>query len=281
MKSKSSVTLGLIQMNMADNHTINLGKAERLIDEAAKKGAQIVCLPELFNSLYFPQEEKSKPLAEMIPGETTATLSNAAKRNKIVLVGGSIYEKADGKHYNTAIVFNEEGKIVGKYRKVHIPNDPGYYEQSYFDSGTEYHVFTTKYGKIGVLICFDQWYPEPARIMKLSGADIIFYPTAIGSVKGIDQVEGDWHEAWENVQRGHAISNSIVVAAVNRVGREKEMSFWGGSFIYNQFGKLLLRADNTEGVFLTSCDLSLGTNIEEGWGFLRNRKPHTYSKLLK
>jgi agmatine deiminase len=117
--------------------------------------------------------------------------------------------------------------------------------------------------------------------MKLSGADIIFYPTAIGSVKGVDQVEGDWHEAWENVQRGHAISNSIIVAAVNRVGREKDMTFWGGSFVYNQFGKLLLRADESEGVFLTSCDISLGTSIEEGWGFLRNRKPHTYSKLLK
>ncbi|MGA2785823.1 MAG: carbon-nitrogen hydrolase [Candidatus Bathyarchaeia archaeon] len=281
MKSKSSVTLGLIQMNMADNPSLNLGKAERLIDEAAKQGAQIVCLPELFNSLYFPQEEKAKPLAETIPGETTVTLSRVAKRNKIVLVGGSIYEKAGGKCYNTAIVFDEEGGIIGKYRKVHIPNDPNYYEQSYFDSGTEYRVFTTRYGKIGVLICFDQWYPEPARIMKLSGADIIFYPTTIGSVRGIDQVEGDWHEAWESVQRGHAISNSIVVAAVNRVGREKEMTFWGGSFTYDQFGKLLLRADDTEGVFLTTCDLSLGTSIEEGWGFLRNRKPHTYTKLLK
>jgi predicted amidohydrolase len=281
MKSKSSVTLGLIQMNMASAPTINLGKAERLIDEAAKKGAQIVCLPELFNSLYFPQEQKSKSLAERIPDETTVTLSGVAKRNKIVLIGGSIYEKADGKYYNTSLVFDEGGVIVGKYRKVHIPNDPNYYEQSYFDSGTEYHVFTTRYGKIGVLICFDQWYPEPARIMKLLGADIIFYPTAIGSVKGIDQVEGDWHEAWESVQRGHAISNSVVVAAVNRVGLEKEMTFWGGSFVYNQFGKLLLRADDTEGVFLTSCDFSLGTSIEEGWGFLRNRKPHTYSKLLK
>jgi agmatine deiminase len=268
-------------MNMADNPSLNLGKAERLIDEAAKQGAHIVCLPELFNSLYFPQEEKAKPLAETIPGETTVTLSRVAKRNKIVLVGGSIYEKAGGKCYNTAIVFDEEGGIIGKYRKVHIPNDPNYYEQSYFDSGTEYRVFTTRYGKIGVLICFDQWYPEPARIMKLSGADIIFYPTTIGSVRGIDQVEGDWHEAWESVQRGHAISNSIVVAAVNRVGREKEMTFWGGSFTYDQFGKLLLRADDTEGVFLTTCDLSLGTSIEEGWGFLRNRKPHTYTKLLK
>ena len=268
-------------MRMSENPSLNLGKAERLICEAAKKGAQIVCLPELFNSLYFPQEEGPAPPAETIPCETTTTLSNAAKRNKIVLVGGSIYEKTDGRHYNTALVFDEEGEIVGKYRKVHVPNDPGYYEQSYFDSGTEYHVFPTRYGKIGVLICFDQWYPEPARIMKLSGADIIFYPTAIGSVKGIDQVEGDWHEAWENVQRGHAISNSIIVTAVNRVGSEKGMTFWGGSFVYNQFGKLLLRADDSEGVFLTSCDISLGTSIEEGWGFLRNRKPHTYSKLLK
>ena len=142
-------------------------------------------------------------------------------------------------------------------------------------------MFDTKYGKIGVLICFDQWYPEAARIIKLLGADIIFYPTAIGWVKGIEPVEGNWQEAWENVQRGHAISNSIVVAAVNRVGREKDMTFWGGSFIYDQFGKPLIRADDSEGVFLASCDFSLARSIEEGWGFLRNRKPNTYSRLLE
>ncbi len=276
-----SVKLGLIQMSMQDDHTLNLGKAERLIDDAAKKGAQIVCLPELFNSLYFPQEQRSRSVSETIPGETTATLLRAAKRNKIVLVGGSTHEKTRAKHYNTSVVFNDNGGIVGKYRKVHLPNDPGFYEQAYFSSGDEYRVFDTKYGKIGVLICFDQWYPEAARTIKLLGADIIFYPSAIGWVDGIDPVEGNWHEAWESVQRGHAISNSVVVAAVNRVGREKAMTFWGGSFVYDQFGKLLLRADDHEGVFLASCDFSLARSIEEGWGFLRNRKPRTYSRLVK
>lgn len=281
MKSKPSITLGLLQMSMTEDPRLNLGKAERLIDDAAKKGAQIVCLPELFNSLYFPQQEKSNPRAETIPGGTTTALSSVAKKNRIVLVGGSIYERGERKHYNTTVVFNEVGEIIGKYRKVHIPNDPNYYEQAYFNPGVEYNVFSTRLGKIGTLICFDQWYPEPARILKLGGAEIIFYPTAIGSVKGIDQVEGNWHEAWESVQRGHAISNSVIVATVNRVGQEKDMTFWGGSFVYNQFGKLLLRADDTEGVFLTTVDPSLGRSIEDGWGFMRNRKPRTYSKLTK
>ena len=153
-------------------------------------------------------------------------------------------------------MFDEHGNELGRYRKVHIPQDPGFYEQDYFTPGTEYKVFETRYGKIAVLICFDQWYPEPARVCKLLGAQILFYPTAIGTVKGIEQVEGGWQEAWEAVQRGHAIANSVVVAAVNRVGAEKDMRFWGGSFVYDQFGKLLVRGDAKERVLMASCDLS-------------------------
>ncbi|MGI0078908.1 MAG: carbon-nitrogen hydrolase [Nitrososphaerales archaeon] len=276
-----SAKIGLIQLSMSVDQSENLNKAERLITRAAKKGAQIVCLPELFNSLYFPREEKSKPMAEPIPGPTTKMLSRVSRENKVVLIGGSIYEKAGEKRYNTAVVLDDGGRMLGRYRKVHIPNDPSFYEQEYFDAGNRYQVFETKYGKIGVLICFDQWYPEPARILKLMGADIIFYPTTIGWVKGIEPVEGDWHEAWESVQRGHAISNSVVVAAVNRVGREKEMTFWGGSFLCDQFGTVLSRGDEREGVSISTCDFSLGKNIEEGWGFLRNRKPSTYSRLSK
>ncbi len=281
MTKPPSVKLGLVQMSMSNDTGKNLKKAEHMIALAAKKGAQIICLPELFNSLYFPQQEKSRRVAEMIPGPTTSILSSAAKENKVVLVAGSIYETKGRKSYNTSVVFDDNGKILGKYRKVHVPNDPSFYEQSYFAPGKKYKVFKTKYGNIGVLICFDQWYPEPARILKLMGADIIFYPTAIGWVNGIDPVEGDWHEAWEGVQRGHAISNSISVAAVNRVGTEKGMKFWGGSFLCDQFGTILTRANDLEQVIVTTCDFSLGEKIEKGWGFLRNRKPGTYSKLLK
>ena len=281
MTNSRAAKIGLVQMSMSEDQSKNLNKAERMIRQAAKKGAQIVCLPELFNSLYFPQEEKSGPIAETIPGPTIAALSRVTRESNVVLVGGSIYEKDGKKLYNTAVVFDDDGKILGKYRKVHIPNDPSFYEQHYFDPGKEYRVFETKYGKIGVLICFDQWYPEPARVLRLMGADIIFYPTAIGWVKGIEPVEGDWREAWEGVQRGHAISNSVAVAAVNRVGREKDMTFWGGSFLSNQFGTVLTRANDSEGVSLATCDFSLGKKIEEGWGFLRNRKPSTYSRLSK
>ncbi len=277
----SIVEIGLVQMSMSDDSSENLDKAERMITRASKKGAQIVCLPELFNSLYFPQEEKSKPTAETIPGPTAKRLSRVAEENKVVLVGGSIYEKEGKKRYNTSVVFDYDGRILGKYRKVHVPNDPSFYEKSYFDSGSKYQVFGTKYGKIGVLVCFDQWYSEPARILRLMGANIIFYPTAIGWVKGIEPVEGDWHEAWEGVQRGHAITNSVALAAVNRVGKEDQMTFWGGSFLCDQFGTVLVRANDSEGVTLAKCDLSLGKKIEEGWGFLRNRRPQTYAKISK
>jgi len=275
------VKIGLIQMRMSADRGTCLRKAKGLIDEAAEKGAQIVCLPELFNSRYFPQEHRSRMIPERVPGRTTSMLSAAAKRNSVVLVGGSIYEKTRRGCYNTSVVFNEVGEIIGRYRKVHLPNDPGFYEQAYFSSGTRFHVFETRYGIIGVLICFDQWYPEAARVIKLLGADIVFYPTAIGWVKGVEPTEGNWQKAWENVQRGHAISNSIVVAAVNRVGREKDIHFWGGSFLFDQFGKTLIRADDREGVFLASCDFSRAKSIEEGWGFLRNRRPSTYSKLVE
>ena len=169
--------------------------------------------------------------------------------------------------------------MFGKYRKVHIPEDESFYEQDYFSSGKSYSSFKTSYGRIGSLICFDQWYPEPARIVKLLGADILFYPTAIGTVSSIEQSEGNWQEAWEVVQRGHAVANSMVIAAVNRVGKEGEMKFWGGSFVYGQFGTLLARAGSKEEVLAIGCDLSLGERVEKGWGFLRNRMPQTYSKI--
>lgn len=281
MKTSRESKVGLVQMRMSDDAGKNLEKATRLIHEASNRGAQFVCLPELFDVRYFPQLEESSIAPETIPGHTTEVLSKAAKEARVILVGGSIYEKRGDKRFNTSVVFDEEGRILGKYRKVQVPNDPSFYEQKYFDPGNEYNVFNTKYGRIGVLICFDQWYPEPARILKLMGAEMIFYPTAIGHVKGIDEVEGDWHNAWERVQVGHAISNSVAVAAVNRVGKEGEMTFWGGSFLSDQFGNVSARAENKEGVTVGNFDPNLGRQIEEGWGFIRNRKPQTYSRLLK
>jgi len=275
------VKLGLVQMHMVEKRERNLAKALRMIGTAAARGADLVCLPELFDSLYFPQQKRSTIEPKGIPNSTTKALSAAAKENGIVLVGGSLYERTARGSYNTATVFDADGTMLGRYHKVHIPQDPGFYEQNYFDSGGLYNVFQTSVGRIGVLICFDQWYPEAARIIKLLGAQMLFYPTAIGTVAGVGQSEGDWQTAWEAVQRGHAISNSIVVAAVNRVGVEKDMTFWGGSFVYDQFGTSLASADSREQVLLASCDLGLTTDIERGWGFLRNRKPKTYGAISK
>jgi agmatine deiminase len=274
------VKIGLVQMKMVQDHQKNLRNASRLIGAAAREGAQIVSLPELFDVPYFPQEEESTVKPERIPNESTETLSAAAKENEVVLVGGSLYEWYRGRAYNTATVYDERGRSLGAYRKVHLPQDPGFYEQDYFTPGREYRVFDTRFGKIGVLICFDQWYPEAARANKLLGADFLFYPTAIGTVKGVEQAEGSWKEAWETVQRGHAIANSIVVAAVNRVGVEKDTTFWGGSFVSDQFGKVLGRAGSHEQVLVVGCDVELGNDIERGWGFLRNRRPSTYRRLV-
>jgi agmatine deiminase len=182
--------------------------------------------------------------------------------------------------YNTSPVFDERGKLLGTYRKVHVPQDPGFYEQDYFVPGERYRVFRTRYGRIGVLICFDQWYPEPARIVRLMGAEMIIYPTAIGTMRGVKQAEGSWRKAWTGVQRGHAIANSVVVATANRVGEEGTTKFWGGSFVYDQFGKTLAQADGNERVITATCDLDLAKDIEDGWGFLRNRMPGTYGKLV-
>lgn len=273
------VTLGLIQMSMSEVREENLSKALAMIEEASSKGAQIVCLPELFATRYFPQTKNSDLAPENIPGPTTKFLSQAARKNKIVLVGGSIFEIDGEKKYNTSVVFDERGHMLGKFRKVHIPQDESFYEQDYFSPGDSYPTFKTAHGRIGALVCFDQWYPEPARVERLEGAEVLFYPTAIGTAKGIEQTEGNWQQAWEAVQRGHAVANSMIVSAVNRVGREGEMKFWGGSFVYDQFGKLLARAGSSEEVLAVECDLSLQENVEKGWGFLRNRAPGSYSKI--
>lgn len=275
------VTLGLVQMKMGKDSEKNLERALSMAAKAADQGANVICLPELFDHKYFPQNKNSTVEPETFPNDTTQMLSAAARDAKAVIVAGSLYEKSGSKAYNTSFVFDHSGKLLGKYRKVHLPEDRDFYEQNYFTSGDSYRVFRTRFGNIGVLICFDQWYSEPARALKLMGADMVLYPTAIGTVSGVEQDEGDWREAWEAVQRGHAIANSLVVAAINRMGVEKDLAFWGGSFVYDQFGKLIARADEREQVVLATVDLDLSRKVEDGWGFIRNRKPGTYSRLVK
>ncbi len=278
------VTVGLIQMSMGPDRAKNVEKAVRMIGDAAARGAGIVCLPELFTTPYFPQSEKADAsmFSEPVPGETTNILSKAAAASKVVIVGGSVFESDKKKLYNTTVVFDENGKLLGKYRKMHIPHDPSFYEQNYFEPGDSgFKVFQTKFGKIGTLICYDQWFPEAARINALMGADIIFYPTAIGLVDGVQQAEGKWQDAWETVQRGHAIANATAVCAVNRVGKEGQMRFWGGSFVSSQFGTILVRGDDNEGIVLAEIDLGLGKAVKEGWGFFRNRRPGAYKSMTE
>ncbi len=282
-KKRKIVRIGLIQTAVSDDIADNMKKTEERIKEAARRGAQIVCLQELYRSKYFPQEEKLDvgKLAEPIPGESTKAFSALAKEKKIVIIAPLFEKGSNGKFYNTAAVIDADGKISGTYRKMHIPQDPFFYEKNYFEEGDQgYFVRETKYARIGVLICYDQWFPEPARINALRGAEIIFYPTAIGYIKGYASSDGDWHDAWKTVQRAHAIANGVHVAAVNRVGEEGQLKFWGGSFVCDSFGKVLKEASSTkEEVLVAEADLSKNKEIREGWGFLKNRRPDTYNSL--
>ena len=284
--AKNTVTLGLVQMRMGESPKENLEHALSMISDAAKKGAEIVCLPELFSAPYFAQgeheEKEAEKFAEKIPGVTTAALSACAKENHITLIGGSVYERDGGKFYNTAAVFGSNGQLLGKYRKMHVPYDECYYEKNYFEGGNlGFKVFGIGKAKVAPLICYDQWFPEAARSVALMGADIVMYPTAIGTVKGIEQAEGNWQVAWENVMRGHAIANGFIVAAVNRCGIEGKMDFWGGSFVCDAFGKTIARAGKGEQVLLAKVDLNHSKMVREGWGFLQNRRPDQYGIITK
>ena len=194
-----------------------------------------------------------------------------------------VFEKDESGFYNSVAVIDADGSLLPTYRKVHIPHDPLFYEQSYFTPGEEIRVYDTRYAKFAALICYDQWFPEAARVAALGGAQIIFYPTAIGWIKGEeDPAEGDWHDAWETVQRGHAIANSVCVAAANRVGREEDLLFWGSSFVCDSFGKILARASSSEEeVLVVELDLAKNEAVREGWGFFRNRRPDVYWPIIE
>src|SRR3989338_7388058 len=279
------VTIGLVQTKVGENIPSNIDKTVKLIKQAAKSGAKIICLQELFQTPYFPQKqgERKSKYAESIPGPTTKIMGNLAKELGIVLIVPIFEHTKNGHHFNTAVAFDEKGKILGKYHKIHIPHDPSFYEKEYFENGDlGYKIFKTKFGNFAVLICYDQWFPEAARIAKLAGAEMIFYPTAISNIAGYIPKEGDWHDAWETVMRGHAIANSLPVVAVNRVGREGRSQFWGQSFVADAFGKVIKRGShNKEEVIIAKIDLAMNRFISEGWGFMKNRRPDTYKTLGK
>ncbi len=277
-----TVTIGLIQTPVSRDLSENLRKTKDAVITAIRSGARIICLQELFRSPYFPQGEcvDAAVYAEEIPGESTELFSQIAEEYHVVIIVPVFEKGTDGCYYNSAAVINTDGELMPVYRKVHVPYDPLFYEKNYFCPGNRYHVYDTVYGRIGVLICYDQWFPEAARAVALEGADIIFYPTAIGRIRGMeDPSEGDWRTAWETVQRGHAIASCVCIAAVNRTGTEGDLQFWGGSFVCDSFGNILGRCGEEDGVLVVDVDFSKNREIRESWGFLRNRRPDTYESL--
>jgi len=263
----------------------NLGKVKLKIEELSRSGAQIICFQELFTSLYFCDQEKYEnfKLAEQIPGPTTTILCALAKRHEIVIIASLFEKRTDGLYHNTTAVIDADGTYLGKYRKIHIPEDPGYHEKFYFTPGDlGYKIFETKFAKIGVLICWDQWYPEAARITAIMGAEIIFYPTAIGWALSQDEnTNKEQFDAWTTIQRSHSIANGVHVVSVNRVGIEGEMKFWGGSFIANPFGVVLYQANNDQEVaHIEELDLEKADSSRTHWPFLRDRRIDSYKPIL-
>lgn len=287
-KRDEKFTIGLVQMACSTDTEENLRNAIRGVREAASKGAGIVCLPELFRSQYFCREENAElfDLAEPIPGPSTEALSTVARELKVAIIASIFEKRAQGLYHNTAAVLDADGSLTGVYRKMHIPDDPLYYEKFYFTPGDlGFQNFNTRYSRIGVLVCWDQWYPEGARITSLQGANVLFYPTAIG-----------WHpsekaeygaaqlDAWRTIQRAHAIANGVFVAAVNRTGFEgpadKGIEFWGNSFVADPFGRVIAEASNDrEEVLVVECDPKQMDEVRRNWPFLRDRRIDAYGPI--
>jgi N-carbamoylputrescine amidase len=282
------VNVGLVQMNCEKDVKPNVEKAIQGIRDAVLDGAKIVCLQELFTSLYFCDVEdyENFKLAEAIPGPTTDQLQTVAKELGVVVIASLFEKRAEGLYHNTTAVIDADGSYLGKYRKMHIPDDPAYFEKFYFTPGDlGYKVFQTKYAKIGVLICWDQWYPEAARITALMGAEILFYPTAIGwATSQDDDVNQEQYNAWQTIQRAHAIANGVHVVSVNRVGYEQDglMKFWGGSFVSNPFGNVIYQASHeNEETNVVEIDLQKTDFYRTHWPFLRDRRIDSYDPILK
>jgi N-carbamoylputrescine amidase len=282
--------VSLIQMKCSTNPDENFAKAEKKIQEAAKRGAHIICLQELFRSQYFCREENADlfDLAEPIPGPSSDALGKLAEKLGVVIVGSLFEQRTAGVYHNTAVVMDADGTMLGKYRKMHIPDDPLYYEKFYFTPGDlGFPNFDTKFGRIAVLVCWDQWYPEGARVASLGGANIIFYPTAIGWHPSEKREHGAAQlDAWRTIQRSHAIANGIFVAAVNRVGfegpKDSGLEFWGSSFVADPFGQMIAEAStNKEEILVVECDPRRMDETRRNWPFLRDRRIDAYSPILK
>jgi N-carbamoylputrescine amidase len=286
----NTFTIAAVQMRMAPDKDRNLAKVEAAIADAAKQGAQVVCLPELFTGYYFCQKEDAAlfDLAEPIPGPSSDRLAAAAKKNGVVVVGSLFEKRMPGVYHNTATVHDAKGELLGLYRKMHIPDDPLFLEKFYFTPGDlGFKVFTTPPAKVGTLVCWDQWYPEAARLTALQGAEVIFYPTAIGWHPREKAEFGEaQHSAWETSMRGHAIANGTYVCAVNRVGHEvivgEGLEFWGGSFVSDPFGRILKKAStDKEEILVVKCDRKLMEDVRRNWPFFRDRRIDAYGNIVK
>jgi len=290
-RPSSTVRLGLIQTRCAADPESNLRKTLQCVESAAKKGARIICTQELFRSQYFCQSEDHKhfALAEPIPGPTTRAFQKLAARHRVVVIASLFEKRAEGVYHNAAAIIDADGSLLGLYRKMHIPDDPLYYEKFYFTPGDlGFRAWQTRYGKIGVLICWDQWYPEAARLTALQGAQILFYPTAIGWHPQEKAEHGaDQHSAWETIQRSHAVANGCYVAAANRVGLERPaggdgLEFWGQSFVAGTSGQIIARASpDKEETLLVEVDLAEVDVTRTHWPFLRDRRIDAYQDLTK
>ncbi len=290
MQKNSPFKIGLVQMSCSTDPDRNLAKAIDGIREAARKGAEIVCLQELFRSQYFCREEKAElfNLAETIPGPSTEAIGAVAKELQVSVVASLFEKRAQGLYHNTAAILDADGKLVGLYRKMHIPDDPLYYEKFYFTPGDlGFQNFETRYSRIGVLVCWDQWYPEGARITSLQGANVLFYPTAIGWHPAEKAQYGEAQlDAWRTIQRAHAIANGVFVAAVNRPGYEGSpesgLEFWGNSFVADPFGRVIAQASTSEEqVLVAECDPQQMDEVRRNWPFLRDRRIDAYAPITQ
>ena len=297
MAEQRKYNVGLVQMRMGPDPEANLAAAVRRIREAARLGANVVCLPELFRAQYFCQREDIRlfDLAEPIPGPSTAKLAEVARESRVVIIASLFERRALGLYNNTAVTLNVDGSIASVYRKMHIPDDPLYYEKFYFTPGDlGFKATDTAFGRIGTLVCWDQWYPEGARLTALQGAEVLFYPTAIGWHPAEKAEYGAaQYEAWQTIQRAHAIANGVYVAGVNRVGHEQGdilgnraeglgLEFWGGSFLADPFGRIVAQASHdAEEVLLAEIDLALLEDTRRNWPFLRDRRIDAYAPITQ
>ena len=288
--ARTAFTLGLVQMRCLPDGEANLNQAVAAIRESAERGAQVVCLPELFRTPYFCQRQDPSlfDLAEPIPGPTTERLAQAARGTGTVVVASLFERRTAGVYHNTAVLLDADGSVAGLYRKMHIPDDPLYYEKYYFTPGDlGFRAFDTRFGRVGMLVCWDQWYPEAARLTALQGAQVLLYPTAIGWHPREKAEFGEaQHEAWELIQRSHAVANGVYVAAINRVGHEGApdggLEFWGGSFVSDPFGRVLHRAgQQSPEIVIATCDPRLMEDTRRNWPFLRDRRIDAYGGITR